>query len=310
LNPPVVERMPIAAGDALDVGFVHVRAYMVIMRPTFNQEAAMDSSPGRATRPEAVAGMFYPGDGESLMETVRDLLDAAKESAAPRAPKAVIVPHAGYVYSGPVAASAYASLATLKGRVRRVVLIGPSHFKAFFGIAAPTVQAFATPAGQVNLDRAAIDALVADGRVLPDDGAHCEEHALEVQLPFLMAVFGDIDLVPLVVGDASAETVAAVLEALWNGPETLIVVSSDLSHYHPYEVAEKLDGATARAIEELNGDALTGNDACGFQAVAGLLLAARRHGLAVTRLDLRNSGDTAGGGGPVVGYGAWALAAG
>ncbi|MDH3241247.1 MAG: AmmeMemoRadiSam system protein B [Alphaproteobacteria bacterium] len=270
----------------------------------------MDSSPGQTIRPEAVAGTFYPGEGESLMQTVRDLIDAAETGAAPQAPKALIVPHAGFVYSGPVAASAYASLAALKGRVRRVVLIGPSHFKAFFGIAAPTVQAFATPAGAVNLDRAAIDALVADGLARPDDAAHREEHALEVQLPFLMAVLGDFALVPLVVGDASSETVAAVLEALWDGPETLIVASTDLSHYHASEVAEELDGATARAIEALDGGGLTGNDACGYQAVAGLLLAARRHGLSVTRLDLRNSGDTAGGGGPVVGYGAWALAAG
>jgi AmmeMemoRadiSam system protein B len=282
---------------------------MVIERLMFNQEAAMESDPGPTTRPEAVAGAFYPGDGESLMETVRDLLDAAAKGAAPRVPKALIVPHAGYVYSGPVAASAYASLVALKSRAKRVVLIGPSHFKAFAGIAVPTVETFATPMGPVALDRRAIDALLADGLACPDDGAHREEHALEVQLPFLIAALGDFALVPLVVGDASAEAVAAVLDALWNGPETLIVVSSDLSHYYAREVAEELDRATARAIEALDGGGLTGNDACGYQAVAGLLLAARRHSLAVTRLDLRNSADTAGGRGPVVGYGAWALAA-
>ncbi len=268
----------------------------------------------RGTKPsrrrEAVAGTFYPGDGKVLVEGVRALIAAAADAAAyGPPPKALIVPHAGYMYSGPVAAAGYAALVPLRGRVERVVLIGPSHFRAFSGIAVPSVDLFQTPLGPVALDRAGLDRLVARGLALIDDRAHRDEHALEVQLPFLIEVLGVFRLLPLVVGDASAEAAAAVLEALWGGPETLIVVSSDLSHYHSRDVAEELDRATAHAIEALDGSALTGEDACGYQAVAGLLLAARRRGLAIHRLSLRNSGDTAGGPGPVVGYGAWALAA-
>lgn len=269
----------------------------------------MARSQSKATRREAVAGIFYPGEGTDLMESVRALLEAAGGAVGGVPPKALIVPHAGYIYSGPVAASAYAAIAPLEGKVARVVLIGPSHFEAFHGIAVPSVDAFATPLGPVALDRASIDRLVADGLAVVDDRAHRDEHALEVQLPFLIAQLGDFRLVPLVVGDAAEEAVAAVLEALWDGPETLIVVSSDLSHYHSPEVAEELDLATAKAIERLDGGALSGSHACGYQAVAGLLCAARRRRLAIRRLDLRNSGDTAGGMGQVVGYGAWTLTA-
>lgn len=269
----------------------------------------MANHPGIIVRREAVAGAFYPAGAQALRENVGALLAEAPAPAGTHRPKAVIVPHAGYMFSGPVAARAYAALAEMKGLVQRVVLIGPSHFKAFRGIAAPSVDCFETPIGPVALDRASIDGLVGDGLVLVDDDAHRDEHALEVQLPFLIAQLGDFRLVPLVVGDAPEEAVAAALDAVWGGPETLIVVSSDLSHYHSPEVAEKLDFATAEAIERMDGDVLTGEHACGYQAIAGLLAVARRRGLAIERLDLRNSGDVAGGRGQVVGYGAWSLAA-
>ena len=268
----------------------------------------MDPRPGTAIRRAAVAGTFYPGDGDALKEEVGALLAAAAAAGGTAAPKAVIVPHAGYAYSGPVAAAAYGAVAPLKGTVHRVVLIGPSHFVAFTGIAAPMVDAFATPLGAVRLDWDAIDLLVERNLAVIDDRPHRDEHALEVQLPFLMAALGSFAVVPLVVGTADAKAVVSVLDALWGGPETLMVVSSDLSHYHDRETARVLDAATAAAIEGLDGTYLTGEDACGHQAVAGLLLAARRHGLAARRLDLRNSGDTAGSPDRVVGYGAWSLA--
>ncbi len=263
----------------------------------------------RVTRQTAVAGTFYPSDVDTLNETVRGLLAAARPTKDMPVPKAVIVPHAGYAYSGAVAASAYAAIGPLQGTIRRVVLIGPSHFKAFAGIAAPSADLFATPLGAVAVDKEGVDALVEKGLVVIDDEAHGDEHALEVQLPFLIAQLGTFTVVPLLAGDAPAEAVAAVLGALWDGHETLIVVSSDLSHYHRQETAMKLDRATAAAIESLEGQGLTGEDACGYQAVAGLLLTARRRHLSARRLDLRTSADTAGRTSRVVGYGAWALAA-
>jgi len=259
-----------------------------------------------SVRPAAVAGAFYPGEARDLQRTVRALLsEAAASGVAHRPPKALIAPHAGYVYSGPIAARAYARLAPLANVVRRVVLMGPAHRVPFEGVAAPSVQAFATPLGDVLLDCAAIEGL----RQLPGirvwDAPHAEEHALEVHLPFLQTVLGPFKLVPLLAGDASADLIADVLEQLWDGPETLIVISSDLSHYLDYAAAKRLDAATCRAIETLDGSAIDWEQACGRVPLTGLLTLARRRGLRVETLDLRNSGDTAGGRARVVGYGAW-----
>jgi AmmeMemoRadiSam system protein B/AmmeMemoRadiSam system protein A len=257
-------------------------------------------------RPAAVAGLFYEADPAALRESVARALRAAG-TAAERSPKALIVPHAGYVYSGEVAARAYALLAPLRGQIRRVVLLGPAHRVALRGLAAPSVDAFATPLGVVPLDAGALARLGDLPQVLRSDAAHAEEHALEVQLPFLQQLLGEFALVPLVVGDASAEEVAEVLERLWSGDETLIVISSDLSHYLDYASARRMDAETCRAIEELRPEALGRDSACGRVPVRGLLLAARRHGLLPRTLDLRNSGDTAGDRRRVVGYGAWAF---
>jgi AmmeMemoRadiSam system protein B len=227
-------------------------------------------------------------------------------------PKAVIVPHAGYVYSGPVAAAAYVRLRPGRGVVRRVVLLGPSHHVPFRGLAVPATEAFATPLGEVPVDRQAVERILALPSVREFDGAHADEHSLEVQLPFLQEVLeeqpGDFALVPIAAGSAPPEEVASVIEALWDGAETLFVVSSDLSHYHDYETARRLDAATCRAIEAMRPEDIGEEDACGRVPVRGLLLAARRHGLRARTLDLRNSGDTAGPRDRVVGYGAWALA--
>ncbi len=255
-------------------------------------------------RPPAVAGMFYPDDPRRLRREVDRYLGQAGDGHPP--PKAVIAPHAGYIYSGPVAASAYATLRPLRGRVKRVVLLGPAHRVYLRGLAAPSAAAFDTPLGRVPVDQAAVTALARDHpQVVVDDRPHAPEHSLEVQLPFLQEVLGDFELIPLVVGEATPGEVADVLEALWDGPETLIVISSDLSHYYDYDTARRLDRAASEAIERLDPDGLDREQACGRIPIQGLLEAARRHGLRAETVDLRNSGDTAGPRDQVVGYGAY-----
>jgi len=254
-------------------------------------------------RPAAVAGSFYAGDSQRLRTAVADLLAAAPASAG-TSPKALIAPHAGYVYSGGVAAAAFATLGG-SAAITRVVLIGPAHYVAVRGIAVPTADAFETPLGRVPVDRAAVSAIADLPFVVEADAAHAPEHALEVELPFLQTLLGSFALVPLLVGDADPRQVAEVLGRLWGGPDTLIVVSSDLSHYHDYDTARRLDAATAAAIERGDWRSLGPDRACGFLAVAGLLVEADRRRLTARRLALCNSGDTAGPRNRVVGYGAW-----
>ena len=263
------------------------------------------SEPVIRARLPAVAGLFYPDDPYELRAVVRAYLDSAPVPAGPR-PKVIIVPHAGYVYSGPVAASAYRSLVGTAAPVERVVLAGPSHRIPVSGIAVPEVAAFDTPLGRVPIDDAAVARLLALQCVVPSDLPHRMEHSLEVQLPFLQMTLGDFTLVPLAVGDAAAGDVERVLEACWGGPETLIVVSSDLSHYRDYKSAQRADSQTADAIVGRHSD-LGDEQACGCRVLNGLMLVARRRGLRVERLDLRNSGDTSGDRSRVVGYGAFAL---
>lgn len=254
-------------------------------------------------REAAVAGQFYLGDAEVLARTVRGLLDEV-EFVPNTAPKALIAPHAGYMYSGPTAASAYARLRPFRDRYERVVLLGPCHRVAVRGLALSGADVFRTPLGDVPLDKTAVADLVSYGVPVFDD-THLLEHSLEVHLPFLQAVLGGFKLVPIVVGHTRPERVADALDRIWGGPETLIVVSSDLSHYRSYEQARRMDAATCSAIEKLDANALDHEGACGATPVAGLLVAAKRRGMAVGTLDLRNSGDTAGDRRQVVGYGAW-----
>ncbi len=258
-------------------------------------------------RPAAVAGRFYPGDAASLAAEVDEMLAAASESkdvGSGRRPKALIVPHAGYVYSGPIAASAYRLLAG-HPKPTRVVLIGPAHTVALRGLALPDATAVETPLGVVPLDAEGMRRAAALPQVVVSAEAHAREHSLEVQLPFLQRVLGAFTLVPLVVGQASPTAVAEVLDALWGDDDTLIVISTDLSHYLPYASARALDEATARQI--LAGDgSFAGEQACGAHGVRGFLISARGHGLAPRLLDLRNSGDTAGDRRRVVGYASFA----
>jgi len=257
-------------------------------------------------RHPAVAGTFYPGDRDSLRRMVQELLDSAPAEEA-RPPKAVIAPHAGYPYSGAVAAAAYARLAAVRGPVRRVVLLGPSHRVPFRGMALSSAAAFTTPLGDIPVDREAAESVRTLPGVTTLDAAHVREHSLETQLPFLQELLGDFSLVPMVVGDAAPEEVGAVLETLWGGPETLVVVSSDLSHFHDDATARELDAATARAIEALEPERVGPEDACGCRPVNGLLWLAARQGHRLTALDLRNSGDAGAPPSRVVGYGAFAL---
>ncbi len=254
-------------------------------------------------RPPAVAGIFYPAHRAALAREIATLLDdagAARGTDVP-VPKALIVPHAGYIYSGPVAAHAFRRLAAGRGIVRRVVLIGPAHRVALDGLALPSAHAFDTPFGRVAVDRALVSAVSDLPQVTVSGAAHAFEHALEVQLPFLQEVLGEISMLPLVVGRADAAAVAAVLERVWGGAETVVVVSSDLSHYLPYAEAQRADAESVRMI--LRGAATLSHErACGGTPVNGLLLAGRRAGLVSELLDLRNSGDTAGDRARVVGY--------
>jgi MEMO1 family protein len=255
-------------------------------------------------RQPAVAGMFYPGDAGELRRQVLSFVEAGKSEQA-EAPKAIVAPHAGYIYSGPVAGSAYSRLAPRANTISRVVLLGPSHRVPFTGLAYSSAASFLTPLGSVPVDLAAFETV--DDLPLvrhfeaPFDGEHC----LEVQLPFLQLTLENFSIVPFLVGDATAEEVAQVIERLWGGDETLIVVSSDLSHYLEYEDAQAIDAETSRAIENLRPEAITHYQACGRNPLNGLLREAKLHGLRAHTLDLRNSGDTAGPRHQVVGYGAY-----
>lgn len=257
-----------------------------------------------AIRPPAVAGLFYSADPQQLAREVNEML----ANAAPHDlhPKALIAPHAGYLYSGPIAASAYITLAPHAGRIQRVVLLGPTHRIAVRGMALPDADAFDTPLGRIDVDVAAARAIAHLPQVGIHPQTHALEHSLEVQLPFLQTVLKEFTLLPLAVGDATPQDVAEVLEHLWGGEETLIVISSDLSHYLPYPIAQQVDHATVEAILQLR-QPLEHTQACGATPINGLILAARHHHLTPQLLDLRNSGDTAGSQDRVVGYAALAF---
>lgn len=261
------------------------------------------------TRPAAVAGMFYPEQAAALAAEVRGHLHDPSAGYRGAAPKAMIVPHAGYMYSGPVAGTAYARLAAVRQTVRRVVIFGPAHRVPLRGLALPDASAFATPLGEVEIDAEAAAAALDLPQVHRSATAHALEHSLEVQLPFLQTVLDEFKLVPFAVGASSPREASEVMELLWGGPETLMLISSDLSHYHPYGEAQSIDGNTVQAILGLTAE-VDHEQACGATPINGLLLSARRHGLKPELLDLRNSGDTAGDRTRVVGYAAFAFAQG
>lgn len=262
-------------------------------------------------RQPAVAGTFYPAVPEQLDSDVRALLASAairmkSVELPPECPKAIVVPHAGYIYSGATAAAAYTCLSQHRHTIRRVVLLGPVHRVPVRGLALPGVDVFATPLGNVSLDQEAIASMSDLAQIEVSPVVHVAEHSLEVQLPFLQCVLDDFKLVPLAVGDASAQEVAEVLDRLWGGPETLFVISSDLSHYLPYKTACGVDRETADRILSLT-PLHTHQQACGATPINGLLIAAKRHHLYARLIELRNSGDSAGDKEQVVGYGSFAF---
>ena len=251
--------------------------------------------------------MFYQSEQSALSREVLGMLDETREvPLAPGIPKGLIVPHAGYIYSGPVAANAYSLLKPAIGIVKRVVLLGPCHRVAVRGLALPAAEAFQTPLGRVEIDADAAASIRGLPQVAVNAATHAHEHSLEVQLPFLQQVLKAFKILPLVVGTASAAEVAEVLDVLWGGPETLIVISSDLSHYLPYDEARAIDGRTVQAIMECRAD-IDHQQACGATPVTGFLAAATKRGLVPELLDVRNSGDTAGGRDRVVGYASFAF---
>jgi AmmeMemoRadiSam system protein B len=252
----------------------------------------------------AVAGRFYPADPGALRQQVQRLLTDAP-SPRGRRPKGLIVPHAGYIYSGPIAATGYAWLFPCAETIDRVILLGTCHSPGIKGLAASSADAFLTPLGKVPVDRPSVYDALRYPQVQLNDDASDRDHAIEVQLPFLQVVLESFSIVPFLVGQADKDAVADVLDALWDGDRTIIVVSSDLTHHLPLEEARLRDRVTANAIERLDGAALGPRSACGRSAIAGLLTAAQRHGLSSRTVDLRTSGDTAGPRQSVVGYGSW-----
>ena len=258
-------------------------------------------------RPAAVAGMFYENDPAALIKNVDSLIDSADDLRPDASDlKALIVPHAGYIYSGMTAAAAYALLEPRSGSISRVILLGPVHRVPVRGLALPGSDVFRTPLGDIEIDQAAVASISALPQVVESEQAHALEHSLEVQLPFLQRVLDDFRLLPLAVGDATPEEVAEVLNVLWDDEQTLIIVSSDLSHFHSYTEALKIDTQTVEHILALKPH-LTHEQACGGTPVNGMLLAARQHGLTPELIDFRNSGDTAGDKNRVVGYASFAF---
>jgi AmmeMemoRadiSam system protein B len=262
----------------------------------------------RRIRPPAVAGLFYPEDPDELRACVANALNTARATiaASGEAPRAYIVPHAGYVYSGGIAATAYARIKRDAKRIRRIVLIGPSHRVYLRGAAVPVHEAFSSPLGEIPIDLEIRNALVRAGLALQSDVPHANEHCLEVQLPFLQTILDDFTLVPIVLGDVQAHDVARVIAACAVDPATLILASSDLSHYRTYAEAQRIDAATIQAILRLD-TTLLGDQACGAVAINGLNHFAREHAMSAHAIAHCNSGDTAGDRARVVGYASFAF---
>ncbi|MGK0297743.1 MAG: AmmeMemoRadiSam system protein B/AmmeMemoRadiSam system protein A [Gammaproteobacteria bacterium] len=271
---------------------------------TFNTQIRLTELKKQVKTPD-VAGYFYPSDANELQQMVSDMLTNSSVKTLP--PKALVAPHAGYIYSGPIAANAYASLIPVKSVIKRVVLLGPAHRVHLQGMAISSATHFATPLGEIKIDKELNNRISSFPQISIFDKAFIQEHSLEVHLPFLQSVLEDFSLLPIVVGDTNEDQVAEVLEAVWGGDETLIVVSSDLSHYHDYQTAKKLDLDTADAIQSMQYEKLGPHQACGCRPVSGLLKIAKQKNLNISILDVRNSGDTAGSHNKVVGYGAFSF---
>src|SRR5262245_52607992 len=276
----------------------------LLQPPAKTCEVEMRIADDRSMRPPTAAGRFYPAAASVLGRLVESFLEAAQVDAN-AAPKAIIAPHAGYTFSGPVAGSAFRPWALRGQGLNRIAVLGPSHWVDFEGIALPRATNFSTPLGNVPLDLEAVERLRDLPQVFEFDAAHEYEHCIEAELPFLQAFLPRFSIVPLVIGEATDQQVCELIDRLWGGPETGFVISSDLSHYHDYDTARRIDAATAKHIEQARASELSAELACGFRPLRGFLLCACSRGIAATTIDLRNSGDTAGSRDRVVGYGAF-----
>jgi len=263
------------------------------------------------TRPAAVAGLFYPEEANKLEHQVQSLLHQAQKKplASNKNKKAIalIVPHAGYIYSGLTAAYAYQEIIPNADLIKRVILLGPSHRVAFDGMAVPDAELFSTPLGNIPLDNSEIQSLINDYQLLLSNQAHEQEHSLEVQLPFLQNILINFQLVPIVVGQSNSSEISSVLSRYLNNPENLILISTDLSHFSEYSIAQQHDQITSEKIMHFKYNELDYGDACGRLPLSGMLRLAKEKGLSIQQLDIRNSGDTAGDKQRVVGYGAWSI---
>jgi AmmeMemoRadiSam system protein B/AmmeMemoRadiSam system protein A len=253
----------------------------------------------------AVAGMFYPSDRNELSQMLKNMLESAKNNYPP--PKAILAPHAGYIYSGPVAANAYASLYPVREKISRVVLLGPAHRVYVKGLALSSASHFDTPLGEIEVDKKSMQQVSKLPGVEIFDEAFSQEHSLEVHLPFLQMVLEKFSLLPVVVGDASPEMVSTFINTVWGGEDTLIVISTDLSHFHDYQTANQIDKRTAEYIKQLDYEKIGPQQACGCRPVNGLLKIAKQYDHNISVVDVRNSGDTAGNHDRVVGYGSFLL---
>jgi hypothetical protein len=251
-----------------------------------------------------VAGQFYPEQTKALVEMINKFLSEAKHVVLPEQPKAIIVPHAGYIYSGTVAATIYAALSQYKDIINNVILLGPTHRMTFKGVAATMVDCFETPLGSIPVVHNWRNTLTSSV-VNVNETAYEMEHSIEIQLPFLQVVLDKFELLPFVVGDEDFIAVADIIDSLWGKEDTLVVVSSDLSHYKDYNTAQELDALTSQAIVNLTPLEIKHEQACGLIPIQGLLQAAKNRKMKVRALDVRNSGDTAGSKDSVVGYGAF-----
>lgn len=254
-----------------------------------------------------VAGYFYPNDPNTLSKQIDDFLLNTEIEKNNIIPKAIIVPHAGYIYSGQTAAFSYNCLEKIKNKIKKVVIIGPAHRVGFNGIAGTLATEFVTPLGVVKVDESSMENVLTMPSVMILEEAFQGEHCLEVQLPFLQKILNNFTIVPLIVGNVSYITLSEVIERLWGFDDTLFVISSDLSHYHDYKTAQNMDSTTANAIVNLEPDNITYDNACGRIGIQAMLDIAKSKNMTVKQLDLRNSGDTAGDKNRVVGYGAFCV---
>ncbi len=257
-------------------------------------------------RTTAVAGAFYPSEPEILSKDIQRYIEETPSVSLP-VPKAIIVPHAGYEYSAGVAASAYKLLKSGRKSIKKVVILAPSHKIGFNGMALTKASAYETPLGNVEIDKEMNEQLLALPLVDYLEEAHKSEHSLEVQLPFLKEALDDFKLIPVITGNASPTDVETLLETVWGKKDTLIVISTDLSHYLPYNEACILDNKTKTAIENLDIDSIEQEQACGYVPLKGMLTIAKAKKMQVETLEVKNSGDTSGSKNRVVGYGAWAF---